>query len=525
MLPVSWSFWCVIQLAVQYVTVHAALGAATAVNRAWRNSAAAAVQLLEEATFAVTCCPMLAVLFLGFRMRAVQLAGDTDPHELATERAAPFMVLCVLAVLGQLLVVLAIPCTVGSLKAPLADSGELVMSHSRANPAGGGFEVATCFFVACLCWGALGVCRVLASLPPLGEAWFDDGAPASAALACTVALAVVFLAVHLGLAASWAVGELRPGPLSDKSSGVFSVARSTVSPAPVVCAMFMATRIRALQLEQGYGLQLWLPWAFYVCTGSMILQTVVCILPPLLDKGCVVLQREPDASTAYTFSSPRVWIIMNGVRCLLLTLLYAGVCVIVFSVHAIADEEHPEPRVPPAILCTMNLSILFLQVHTAPFVLSTIGLFVGGWKEFTQKAVLVFRGCLAAVMYVPLLVTIFLGACQRALQLCIAKDSGAQRRSNPQTWAQDAMFCATWCMAMMVMAELASGFILSGVESSAGVVGGARRARLTLVVLGVLRHVFLLAVLAAACVVVYGVFVMTPETLTPLDDVKSTVLG
>merc|ERR1719321_817592 len=73
-----------------------------------------ALQVLECCTHTVNFAPMLSVLFVGVRMRALQLShGEPDKHGLPQWWVKDAMLYCAWSVLAQTLMVLAVGIMIG----------------------------------------------------------------------------------------------------------------------------------------------------------------------------------------------------------------------------------------------------------------------------------------------------------------------------------------------------------------------------------------------------------------------------
>jgi hypothetical protein len=80
---VSPAVQCVINLSIQYFVVYTLLAFMRTFNQFTGNSMLGMQKILETACTTVTYAPMLAVLFLGIRMRAIQLTqGQTEKYGL-----------------------------------------------------------------------------------------------------------------------------------------------------------------------------------------------------------------------------------------------------------------------------------------------------------------------------------------------------------------------------------------------------------------------------------------------------------
>jgi len=113
--PVSTTMKCVINLTIQYFVGYTALAVVRTYNEL--NNAAPltfAPKILEAACTTVNYAPMLSVLFLGTRMRALQLSGgNPDAYDLPQPWVKNAMQCCAWSVLIQTLMVVAVPLVMG----------------------------------------------------------------------------------------------------------------------------------------------------------------------------------------------------------------------------------------------------------------------------------------------------------------------------------------------------------------------------------------------------------------------------
>merc|ERR1719420_1426246 len=95
-------------------------------------------KVLETATTTVTYAPMLSVLFLGTRMRAIQLSqGQTEKYKLPQPWVQQAMFIATWAVLVQVILVLVIPVFTGEWNVKCDEDGNLDTSAME----GGGMVV------------------------------------------------------------------------------------------------------------------------------------------------------------------------------------------------------------------------------------------------------------------------------------------------------------------------------------------------------------------------------------------------
>merc|ERR1719161_119803 len=95
---------CVISLSIQYFVIYTLLAMIRTANQFTGHSMLGIQKIMETAATTVTYAPMLSVLFLGVRMRAIQLSqGQTEKYKLPQPWVQQAMYICTYAVLGQVI--------------------------------------------------------------------------------------------------------------------------------------------------------------------------------------------------------------------------------------------------------------------------------------------------------------------------------------------------------------------------------------------------------------------------------------
>merc|ERR1719265_1931490 len=237
-----------------------------------------------------------------------------------------------------------------------------------------------------------------------------------------------------------------------KLEGLLTLAKYTVNFAPMLCILFVATRMRALQIDPKHGNpQKWAQNCMFLCTYSVLFQTLLVIALPLVIK-CKCEQGASEGDVVFELENKTLGIVMTVIRYVALVALYAGFTTVMVSVFLI---EHPTdvkltPPISPAMQCVMNLTIQFFTIYLALFVCITI-------KQFSPRLLVmdfliaVFEAGQKTVMFAPMLSMLFIGARMRALQLTKANDGTVPTTAGPQPWAQQGMFLATWSVLVQVI--------------------------------------------------------------------------
>jgi hypothetical protein len=143
---------------------------------------------------------------------------------------------------------------------------------------------------------------------------------------------------------------------------VLQAAALTVNYAPMLCVLFLGTRMRALQLTGGqpekYNLpQPWVKFAMQLCAWSVVVQTLMVLFMPIWtgkkakvdEDGTPNMEAEGTAGYVLTF-----------IRYACMAAMYGGfttVCAGAIAMRSPADGPFGgvDPPVSPAVQCTMNL--------------------------------------------------------------------------------------------------------------------------------------------------------------------------
>jgi len=283
---------CISCLAAQYLIVATLLSVVRLSHRLQSGPDAdrsALLRGLEAAEAAQEFGPMLCVLFLAAQMQALHFShGREDP--------AHWMLTCMKVATASLLLQTLFKAIVTYLKESRVDAFLLeTVTMSKADrldnqdvaltEGGPGAWAALAsqivLFFACgaLCLGTLSM-RTLEELLPV-----DSGV--SPAVSCTVNLTLQFFAVHaMKLISDLVSCRFSSFDSAKKFSLVVGLATRTVFFAPMLCMLFIADRVRALQVHRKEGLpQRWAQGAFFVCAYALAMQTVAVVVVPYLPGG------------------------------------------------------------------------------------------------------------------------------------------------------------------------------------------------------------------------------------------------
>merc|ERR1719311_624074 len=524
---------CVISLSIQYFAIYTLLAFIRTANQFTGHSMLGMQKIMETAATTVTYAPMLSVLFLGVRMRAIQLSqGQTEKYQLPQPWVQQAMYTCTYAVLAQVILVLIMPVFTGEWDVKCDKDGNLDMESMQVGGIMGTvISVVRYIVMAALYGGFIVVCYGAFVMEGPKEIWGEEGAPpVSPAVACTMNLATQFFLVYLGVALIKTTIELGgSSPFLVKMQGLFTLAKFTVNFAPMLCILFIGARMRALQMDPKHGNpQKWAQNCFYMCAYSVMIQTLLVIIMPLV-VNCECKQGSSEGDVVFEMENPTIGIIIMAVRWICLLALYGGFTAVIYSVFVI---EHPTdvsltPPISPAMSCVMNLTVQYFFIYLCLWICITCQQILGD-NPIWDKAIAIFDAGRATVMFAPMLSMLFIGTRMRALQLTKATDGTIPPTAGPQGWAQDGMFLSTWsCLIQVIMAILVP--ILTGSTPEMDEDGNLKTpegaGKIMGIICDVIKYLCLISMYGGAVTVMYAVYTMTPETLPPYAERGSLIPG
>jgi len=464
---VSTSLSCVINLAIQYMIVYTAYAVAMMVAdfQGINYDSAVYVEVLKQGTLTVNYAPMLAVLFLAARMRVNWLTQGKGNPPTYVQIA---MLCCTYAVLAMTLVALVIPIFTGETYKVNKETGDLHGDHMHEHPQHSFFQntiVAVCFTVlkyiimVFLYIGALIVVFGIITYKPPKGSWPGDKIPPPApAVACTMILTAMYFIVYAGIQIGKTVQSLSNGRLStSKLTGALQGAILTMFFAPMLAILFIAARMRALQMDPLNGHPQW--WAqncFYACTYALLVQCILAIVIPLVVGGEVKKRKrtrtvrnaqgelekvEYDDETGdvqYEVQHETIGKILEVLRWIVMACIYVGFSCVIYSVFTIQHPKGPEytPPISVTMQCVINLTVQFFFVYLLIWIAVTVEELMGWDWHFIKNPM---ETAVGTVAFCPMLAILFVGVRMRALRL-------TNNRGAPQGYVQDGMYCATWAI-------------------------------------------------------------------------------
>jgi len=505
--PVSTAMKCVISLTIQYLLVYTALAmcrtCADSFNVKYDNLPIQ--NILKTATLTVAYAPMLAVLFLGCRMRVLQLTkGKGNPPEWIQL----CMYFCTYAVLCLTLCVCVIPLFTGEVIGVDPKTGDIPHdSQPFKNTICAVFFTCMKYFIMLgLYVGAIAVVYgVITYEPPQGTWPAGKAFPVAPAVQCVMILTCQYFLVYFLVQCSRTYTQFS-GVKTTKFENAMITATNCMNFAPMLAILFIGARMRALQMDPVNGNpQKWAQNCFFMCTYAVTAQTILAIAIPLVMQGEVKVGKT-EGDMEYTVQNKTLGMVLTLGRYAIMLCIYIGFSCVIYSIFTI---EHPRgkqytPAVSVTMQCVINLTVQFFFIYLMLWISISV-------KEFTQQewALLTqtMENAKLTVQFCPMLAILFVGTRMRALQI-------TQNRGAPQGWVQDGMYMATWSILIQFLMCLVTP-IFTGAPAQLDEDGNCKwepSNKIGFYCVQTVRWLGFFLMYGGVITVIIGVYTMTPET-------------
>merc|ERR1719379_2137108 len=343
--------------------------------------------------------------------------------------------------------------------------------------------------------------------PPAGS--FHEGAtpPVSPAVACTMIFTGMYFMVYAFIQLGKTFTSFTSVD-SSKITGALQGAVSTMAFAPMLSVLFIAARMRALQMDPINGApQKWAQNCFYACTYAVATQCALAIAVPLILGGSISKGNMGTGDIEYKVENQFLGGCLTVARWVVMLCVYLGFAAVIWSVYVL---EHPKgaeftPPISTTMQCVINLCFQYFFVYFMIWVAITV-IEHTGWDWHLLKNTM--ENAKGTINFCPMLAILFVGTRMRALQI-------TDQRGAPQCWAQQGMFLCTYSLMAQVLMVLilpcftgappkmdADGNVVS---EQTGIMGH---------IMVAIRYLAFLALYGGVVTVVTSLFLITPETAT-----------
>lgn len=343
--PVSPAVACTMNMSMQFFLVYFFVAVSRTVSEI-KGHRTRFEEVMAHATNTVNMAPMLCILFLSARMRALQI-DPVHGHPQAWAQSCFYM--CAYAMFTQTVLAIAVPIILRG----EASSDEYGVQDTKFEIAAShrfiGMFLSIARYAITICIYA-GFIAVIISIYTF-HSNMADYRPVSPTLQCVVSLAIQFFFIYFVL---WTLLTMKEftGFEVPRVFQAIEAARTTVMFAPILSILFVAMKMRALSLSNNQrSPPTFAIIAMYLATWAVALQFVTCLLMACC--GDVVLAADGNVTHRSTNrSSESDGVVLNNwltghpvgkavilfVRILSMCLFYGGVITVMVTIIIMSPE-------------------------------------------------------------------------------------------------------------------------------------------------------------------------------------------
>jgi hypothetical protein len=331
--PVAPAVQCTVILACQYFVVYGGIQVA----RTWTqfvgigaNFTSKAETALMTATASMNFAPMLAVLFIGARMRALNM-DPINGNPQAWAQNCFFM--CTYALMAQTICSVAVPLVLqGDVKVGKCEGD---MEYNVENKmlgtvlAIGRYVMMICIYVGVACV----IYSIFTIQHPKGP---EYTIPLSPTMQCVINLTFQFFFVYMWIWAAITVKEFTgfEWPLMMQT---MENCKGVVMFCPMLSILFVGTRMFALQITDNKGApQGWTQDGMFMATWSLLIQFVMVLVTPCATG--VPAQVDEDGNIKWEPENKILFYAVVAIRWLGFLLLYGGIITVITGLYTMTPE-------------------------------------------------------------------------------------------------------------------------------------------------------------------------------------------
>eukprot|EP00929_Paragymnodinium_shiwhaense_P067332 TRINITY_DN338_c0_g3_i1.p1 TRINITY_DN338_c0_g3~~TRINITY_DN338_c0_g3_i1.p1 ORF type:complete len:658 (-),score=196.48 TRINITY_DN338_c0_g3_i1:197-2170(-) len=326
--PPAPAVMCTMILAVIFFATQLVVAGARSYTEFTGKETTNVVDVMNAAADTASFAPMLSILFLAARMRALQ--HDGQPQAWAQS--------CMYASTGALaltvLLAIGVPLALNGKMKTDATTGQTVFEVEY--PGLGHTFLGLRYLTLVATYG--GCFGVIASIFQF-KAPAGPTNPVSPTVHCVVNLCLQYFVIYLLLNIMTTVTEVSGGRYRMEEMSLFSAlnaAKATVAFAPMLSILFVTTRMYALLLTDKKGApQAWVQDGMYMATWSLLISFVSCLCTGFA-MGKVEL--DEDGNVVNKFENKYVAIGMTVIRYLAMLLLYGGIVTVIVGLFVMTKE-------------------------------------------------------------------------------------------------------------------------------------------------------------------------------------------
>jgi len=387
---------------------------------------------------------------------------------------------------------------------PLGEESDLVLisdttgEQNDVHPALGNVEMETSsmkvpFWILqtlsmlCLYGGLGGVIYGIATFPA-------QSTKISAAVLCTVTLSALYFFVCFLL---WIGRALPESDFAETLTHAALAMSTVVRKAPMFAVLFLASRMRALQLDPPYGMPpFWMQCCFYGITVGVYFETFLAAFVGATG------EMKKAYYGVYLFEAPSKTLQVLQHTCAIVT--YCLLFPIVHGVYAMTFADGSEAPLSTTLRCV----VIFEAAYFGVMLVQSLVLFA---EEVKGSDMPILRDSTVSagisLGLAPLLCILFVATRMRALQI-------TQQEGDPPGWAQDCMLIATFATCVQALCCLLMPiFVGSACQvDDDGNPDYDLEPMVGAYAVAIVKYVALMALHGGVMMVCWSVYAMTPES-------------
>jgi hypothetical protein len=234
------------------------------------------------------------------------------------------------------------------------------------------------------------------------------------AVGATVTLTVMFFVVYAGVAVLRTFGQLTGNAAWPALETALLAATAAMNFAPMLSILFLAARMRALQMDPVNGSpQAWAQSCFYMCAYAVMFQTILSIAVPIVMGGSVK-KGSTEGDMEYTVENKTLGMCLTVGRYIIMLSIYLGFTAVIVSIFTLAHPDGAQytPPISPTVQCVMCLTFQYFFIYLMVWACISLREWTGQeWALLTNT----MESCMGTVAFCPMLAILFVGTRMRAL--------------------------------------------------------------------------------------------------------------
>jgi hypothetical protein len=283
------------------------------------------------ATNAMNFAPMLAVLFIGARMRALQM----DPVNGAPQRwAQNCFYMCTYAVAAQVIISIAVTLVLSGTSEPNPKvEGDMTFKVENKGLGAclsvGRYLIMFCIYIGFTCV----IYSVFTIQHPKGDQYTP---PISVTMQCVINLTFQFFFIYLMIWICVTIKEFT-GYEWQLLINTMENLKGTVAYCPMLAILFVGTRMRALLITNNKGApQGWVQDGMYMATWALLIQFLFGLIVPCCTG--VATPCDEDGTPKYEPAHPIALYAVLALKWVTYIFLYGGVIAVITGVYTMTPE-------------------------------------------------------------------------------------------------------------------------------------------------------------------------------------------